>query len=167
MQTDGRRRPTWRRRHTHVCVEIATLLAHLTLLLSVGSVFLLGTALFYVVYELVVGSPRPSFGITWIDTLEWSSLAWTISYLLSILWQHSLHRHLVFGSSSPYLSSLLWTYVSYTFSIVLSSIVNHGLVTFFSLHHRIAFTATLVITGFINFYTLKGAFETTTKVTTD
>jgi hypothetical protein len=121
----------------------------------------IGTALFYGVYEYIhsFSNDRPSFGVKAIDAIEWSSLAWTFSYLLSILWQHSLHRHLVFGTSSPYWSSLAWTYVSYTLSIVLSSILNHGLVAYLGVHHRTSFMLTLIITGVINYHTLKNAFE--------
>jgi hypothetical protein len=122
----------------------------------------IGTALFMGVYEYIHGmgeKTRPLSGVGLIDAVEWSTLAWTSSYLLSILWQHSLHRHLVFGTSSPYLSSLVWTYVSYSISIVLSSIFSYIFVSLLGVHHRIAFGLTLAITGVINYFTLKGAFE--------
>lgn len=141
----------------------------------------IGTAIFYVVYEWIhaqgagassadhadagagagaASSSRPLIGIDMIDALEWSTVAWTSSYALSILWQHALHRYLVFGSQSPYLSSLFWTYLSYALSIVLSAVVQHVLLAWLGLHHRLAFGLTLVITGVINFHTVKGAFKT-------
>lgn len=94
-----------------------------------------------------------------LDSLDWATLAWTGSYLLSILWQHALHRYLVFGAASPYLSSLVWTYISYTLSIVLSSGLSLVFVSYLGVHHRISFVLTLVITGVLNFHTLKNAFE--------
>lgn len=125
-----------------------------------------GTALFYLVYEWLHSSSsllRPvSFGHPFLDALEWSSISWTSAYLLSILWQHSLHRHLVFGTTTPYFRSLIWTYISYTLSIVLSSIINDQLVSRMGVHHRVAFGLTLVITGVINYFTLKNAFQPTT-----
>lgn len=131
----------------------------------------IGTAIFYVVYEWIhaqgnradadgsAASSRPLLGLAVIDALEWSTVAWTSSYALSILWQHALHRYLVFGRQSPYLSSLLWTYLSYALSIVLSAVVQHVLLAWLGLHHRLAFGLTLVITGVINFHTVKGAFK--------
>ena len=137
----------------------------------------IGTAIFYVVYEWIhalgnrpesdgsasdsasSSSSRPMLGLAVIDALEWSTVAWTSSYALSILWQHALHRYLVFGSQSPYLSSLLWTYLSYALSIVLSAVVQHALLAWLGLHHRLAFGLTLVITGVVNFHTVKGAFQ--------
>ena len=124
-----------------------------------------GTAIFYVVYEWIhsVGADdarRPLCGVGAIDALDWSSLAWTSSYALSILWQHALHRYLVFGTAAPYLRSLVWTYLSYALSIVLSSVLNHALVSYIGVNHRVSFALTLVNTGVLNFYTVSSAFET-------
>lgn len=118
----------------------------------------IGTALFYVFYEWVHALPvesRPSL----LQQLEWSTVSWTGSYIISILWQHLLHRHLVFGTQASYWSSLFWTYVSYTLSIFLSSIINHVLVVYLNVYHRYSFNITLFITGIINYYTLKSAFN--------
>lgn len=134
--------------------------ALLVYLLAAHHSALSGTALFTVVYEWLhsLSSSRPTTGLSSLDALEWSTVAWTVAYLLSIVWQHALHRHLVFGTSSPYWSSLFWTYASYTLSIVLSAVINHALVAWIGLHHRISFGLTLIITGVINYRTLKNAF---------
>jgi putative flippase GtrA len=57
----------------------------------------IGTFFFYILYDQMLN----------FSLLEGSqSWAWTLSYLCSIIWQHALHRYLVFGSSSPYLQSI-------------------------------------------------------------
>lgn len=122
----------------------------------------IGTALFYLLYEFIIARgalSRPLCGVGWIDKLEWASVAWTSAYLASIVWQHALHRALVFGSESAYWPSLAWTYVSYSLSIVLSSVFQHAMVAWMGVNHRVAFGASLVATGVINYFTLKNAFE--------
>jgi len=88
-----------------------------------------------------------------------ATASWLSAYLLSIVWQHSLHRYLVFGATGNYWKTLMWTYVSYTLSLVLSSVLNYVLADQLSLNHRIAFVLTLLLTGILNFFTLKSAFE--------
>lgn len=66
---------------------------HLILFYISGGI---GTALFFLLYQQM---------LTWTIVGGSQSAAWTLSYLLSIIWQHLLHRHLVFGATSPYLSS--------------------------------------------------------------
>jgi len=74
------------------------------------------------------------------------------------VWQHSLHRHLVFGTEGPYWSSLLATYISYGASIVLSSGLTYGLESVGFGEQSAYFLATAG-TGIINFFTLSSAFE--------
>jgi hypothetical protein len=47
------------------------------------------------------------------------------------VWQHALHRWLVFGSDGNYWKSLLYTYACYSLSIVLSGVLNDALVEYF------------------------------------
>ena len=63
----------------------------------------IGTLLFYFFYE----------GMFYLYPS--ATVCWTVSYAVSIAWQHSLHRFLVFGSDDgvPYLTSLMKTYVVY------------------------------------------------------
>ncbi len=125
-----------------------------------------GTALFYLVYEQlyawlnapVTTETHPVRDALLATKIENATLAWIISYVASILWQHALHRYIAFGAHGSYLRSLIWTYISYTLSIILSSIINHILVSYLSFDHRISFNLTLAITGVINFFTLKKAF---------
>jgi hypothetical protein len=93
------------------------------------------------------------------------TVTWTVSYIISILWQHSLHRLLVFGTSAPYVSSLLKVYVAYALSIASSSVINFLLVAYVGASHRQAWVLTLVITGVLNMYTVKTAFEPATAAT--
>ena len=80
----------------------------------------IGTVLFYFFHELVV------------DVYPWetrkSTACWFISYMVSIAWQHALHRWLVFGRDSPYWSSLVKTYICYSLGLGLSSALNDLLV---------------------------------------
>jgi hypothetical protein len=115
----------------------------------------IGTVLFYLVYEAL------NHGITAYGVFEPTSAApaaWFFGYMLSIVWQHALHRWLVFGSSGNYCRSLFYTYVSYGLSIFLSSLANRFMVQQLALPHRLAWVLSLLATGVINFFTLREAF---------
>lgn len=87
-----------------------------------------------------------------------STVAWTLSYLTSIAWQHSLHRVLVFGTGGSFWRSLVWTYVSYTAALILSTLMNDALTQYAGVAHRYAWGITLIATGVLNYYTVKSAF---------
>jgi len=88
-----------------------------------------------------------------------ASISWITAYILSIIWQHALHRYLVFGASGSYWWSLFGTYAAYTLSLIVSSALNFVLVTHLNVYHRYAFGLTLVITGILNFFTVRSAFK--------
>ena len=81
-----------------------------------------------------------------------SSVVFGVCYVVSCLWQHALHRHLVFGTNGPYLKSLLGFYASYSISIVLSPIINAILTVYVGLSMEMAYWATLVIGGVVNYF---------------
>lgn len=81
---------------------------------------IIGTALFYLAYEAIYAANQLDF--------HRAGVAWASAYALSILWQHALHRLLVFGPQGNYIRSLLYCYVCYAVSIVLSSVVMDFLV---------------------------------------
>lgn len=69
---------------------------------------LIGTALFYVVYE----------GIHRFLHLS-PALCWFFAYLLSILWQMELHARIVYKTKiNNYAATLVQTYLAYGLSIV-------------------------------------------------
>jgi hypothetical protein len=54
------------------------------------------------------------------------------------VWQHALHRVLVFGSEGNYWKSLLYTYACYSVSIILSGFLNDALVEYFRTTHALS-----------------------------
>lgn len=73
----------------------------------------IGTAIFYVVF-LGIEYQCKALGIPAASTV-----AWVLSYLLSILWQYELHAALVFGRPAAYWKSLAGCYVAYGVRAVL------------------------------------------------
>jgi hypothetical protein len=67
--------------------------------------------------------------------------------MLSIVWQHALHQYLVFGVSDDYWRSLAWTYVSYSASFLLSTVLNWVLVENMQMDTGLAWVVTLASTG--------------------
>jgi hypothetical protein len=121
----------------------------------------IGTALFSAAYELLYAELESGYSEQ--CGAYCAAVAWTVAYTASIVWQHALHRLLVFGSSAPYWRSLALTFVSYSLSLVLSSALNAVLVTALGVHHRVAFVGTLLATGVINFYTVRAALTPDAK----
>lgn len=80
----------------------------------------IGTALFVVAHEAIFH----------LNPLDWhrASVTWAVSYALSILWQHALHRYMVFGPSGDYLKSLMYTYACYALALAVSTAVTEVLV---------------------------------------
>lgn len=74
----------------------------------------------------------------------------------STVWQHSLHRWLVFGFDSPYLKSLIATYAAYSASLVLSSLCNAGMVMA-GLGPQVAYWGSLLVTGVLNYFMVASA----------
>jgi len=118
----------------------------------------IGTFLFYCLYEFLFSA----FEGYVMDRR--ATIAWCVSYMCSIAWQHSLHRYIVFGSQGNFWKSLFWTYISYTLSLILSTVANDVLTMSLGVNHRVAWVLTLVATGVLNFFTLKNAFaDSSTK----
>eukprot|EP01125_Pyxidicula_operculata_P012366 TRINITY_DN4060_c0_g1_i15.p1 TRINITY_DN4060_c0_g1~~TRINITY_DN4060_c0_g1_i15.p1 ORF type:complete len:134 (-),score=20.91 TRINITY_DN4060_c0_g1_i15:45-446(-) len=115
---------------------------------------LIGTALFYVLYEIVIQLlPFENYKVT---------VAWSLSYLISIIWQHKLHRVLVFGDDAPYWSSLVMTYISYSFSILLSNVIMF-VMEMLGVNYKIAWGVNIVATGLLNYYSMKNTMKVSTN----
>ncbi|KJE89835.1 hypothetical protein CAOG_01259 [Capsaspora owczarzaki ATCC 30864] len=111
----------------------------------------IGTLLFYAFYE----------GLYRIADFEWQKAAVcnAIAYAVSIIWQHALHRTLVFGATPgvSYWRSLGSTYLCYGLSIALLGPISVAL-DFVTGNHQVTWVLGLVITGAINYFTVKQAF---------
>ena len=109
----------------------------------------LGTVLFFLLFE--------SFQIVSTYDLEAREGAFTMSYLLayliSIAWQHALHRLLVF-SHQPYCLSLLHTYASYSFSLLCFAALGALLIQRLQWPPRLVAAVTLPCSAVFNYYLL-------------
>src|SRR6056297_1094567 len=110
----------------------------------------IGTALFYAVYEL--------FLLILSNVSRAATISWIVSYLISIFFQNLLFRYLVFGPIKPYFRSLLYTYLAYSLSIVLSSVFTDLLVYRVGLNERLSWFITFSITGVINYFIISHIF---------
>jgi putative flippase GtrA len=110
----------------------------------------IGTIIFYVFYELLYRA-NP------IETNK-ATITWAVSYFISIIWQHALHRYLVFGwKGTSYFKTLFWTYISYSLSIIMSPIIIFILVDKLGIDYRIGWVVSLCATGLFNYVTLSMA----------
>ena len=111
------------------------------------AVGIIGNIIFYSFYQFFI--------YILPDPAAYTTLAWVLSYLISIFWQHLLFRYYVFGIQTPYLKSLIWTYLSYTISIVLSAVLNYVLIYYASLNESLVWFITFVISSFINYFLVR------------
>jgi hypothetical protein len=120
---------------------------------------LIGTCLFLVVFHQVMGiaekrmkfsTPERQFTISYI-----------VSYMLSIIWQHTLNLYLLppapTSSSSPsnFCAGLLQAYYVYGLSLICSSLIGSLLLRILRLTPGAVSLITLPIGGMLNFYLLK------------
>eukprot|EP00658_Telonema_sp_P-2_P019679 TRINITY_DN17762_c0_g1_i2.p1 TRINITY_DN17762_c0_g1~~TRINITY_DN17762_c0_g1_i2.p1 ORF type:complete len:160 (+),score=41.80 TRINITY_DN17762_c0_g1_i2:115-594(+) len=84
------------------------------------------------------------------STLSSSSAASDV-YKRQVLWQHLLHRTIVFGTSQPYWSSLARVAVVYVGSLVLSAGLNMLVIEVLYLHSTIGFLVTTAFVGILNY----------------
>ena len=92
--------------------------------------------------------------------------AFTVSYLLayviSIAWQHALHRLLVFQSQS-YCLSLLHTYLSYSFSLAMMALLGSFLIGHLHISARLVACVTLPLSAVANYYLLRSCITVTER----
>lgn len=83
-----------------------------------------------------------------------SAAVFGFSYFISCLWQHALHRYLVFGcAGSAYITSLLAFYATYSLSVAASPVVNGALTVGMGLGMDAAYWLSLAIIGVMNYFT--------------
>ena len=88
-----------------------------------------------------------------------ANLSWSLGNLGSIPFQHFLNIRFVFlplpGSRVSYLRSLFNSLPSYGASLLISSSVNHLMLSSLGMQHQVAWVVTLVTTGMVSYCTLK------------
>ena len=82
-----------------------------------------------------------------------SAVVFGVGYFISCLWQHALHRYLVFGATQPYLTSLFAFYATYAISIAASPVVNGVLTAGIGLSMEVAYWISLGAIGLLNYFT--------------
>jgi hypothetical protein len=116
----------------------------------------IGSAAFWVLNEGAV-AVLPSW------TPQIVTVAWFLSYLLSIWLQHFLHSTLVYGWVTSYWKGLVATYAGYSGSLIASVPINAGLVNGVGLEAGQAWLATLIVTGVANYFLLSKLLGGPTK----
>ncbi|KAL0481940.1 bidirectional sugar transporter [Acrasis kona] len=111
---------------------------------------LVGTALFYFTYEMLYAQLK---GVQYAPTI-----AWVVSYLMSIWWQFELYRWFVFDIKGSYWKALWTTYVIYSGSLVASTIASYVMVDIMMLNHRTAWLVNSIVLGIMNYFLLKSSF---------
>lgn len=100
----------------------------------------------------------------YVSEWERSTVCWTISYSLSIIFRHSSHRYIVFGDfEGTYCTSLGRTYMAYAASILLSMVANHFIVDIFKISHAHAWLVTMIWTGIVNYFILRASWKPKSK----
>jgi len=91
-------------------------------------------------------------------------LAYCISYLFSILWQHVLNWWIVFENmEESFLDSLLSTYLVYGVTMLLTSILSTILINLVEWTPTTVFWLTLPVNGIANYYLLQISFPNESK----
>lgn len=114
----------------------------------------IGTVIFYLLYETF-------HSYLFVEMENNSTVSWVVSYMLSIWIQYELHSRIVFNSrnekvnSKPYHIRLLMTYAVYSFSMVLSTIVNYVCNVYLHIDHRIVWLLSVASTGIVNYFGVK------------
>lgn len=93
----------------------------------------------------------------WLDPLQLypAVVAWAISFSLSSVQAHYLHRRITFRSEADYKESLFWALCVYGTFLVVSTIAEFLLVYVADVNHRIAWVMNMAAFGFANFVGLR------------
>jgi putative flippase GtrA len=93
----------------------------------------------------------------WLDPLQFypAVVAWAISFALSSVQAHYLHRRITFRSDADYVESLRWALAVYGIFLVLSTISEFFLVYIADVNHRVAWAVNMCAFGFANFLGLR------------
>ena len=81
--------------------------------------------------------------------------AWSVSYLISSIISHSMHRWFTFRSTSPYGRSLSLTMIVYTTLLIISTISQAILADRMGFDHLAVWALNTVAFGFLSFIALR------------
>ena len=106
----------------------------------------IGSTIFYFLNE----------AIAYFNPIEFQKItvAWFLSYVISIWLQHTLHSTLVYGWIASYWKGLAATYTGYSIALFSSVPINAVLVNYLLFTASQAWVGTLVITGTANYFLL-------------
>ena len=105
-----------------------------------------GSFLFYLLNEAIV----QNVNITWQPI----TVAYFVSYAISIFVQYFLHASLVYGYQSSFWAGVASTYAGYTGALFASIPINVFLVSNFGFDATQAWAGTLLLTGIANYFVL-------------
>eukprot|EP00277_Geminigera_cryophila_P002850 CAMPEP_0179426442 /NCGR_PEP_ID=MMETSP0799-20121207/12739_1 /TAXON_ID=46947 /ORGANISM="Geminigera cryophila, Strain CCMP2564" /LENGTH=317 /DNA_ID=CAMNT_0021201191 /DNA_START=129 /DNA_END=1082 /DNA_ORIENTATION=+ len=105
-----------------------------------------------------------------------AGLCVNLAYLASVVWQHALHRLLVYGKSlqlnALYFKELAGIYMAYSIAFILNPLITEGCISLGKEHivktgatylsswlHPGAFLVALFVTGTVNFFTVSAVFD--------
>ena len=116
---------------------------------------IIGTTLFFVLNE----------SILYAVYLPWQpiTMAYFISYGISIFIQYFINASLVFGYSKSTWEGIAQTYAGYTIGLLLSVPINMSLVQYAGASARIAFLLTSILAGIVNYFFLKAFLHDSKK----
>ena len=81
--------------------------------------------------------------------------SWLAAFIVNVVRQHALHRHLTFENPGPYWATLRRAYVMYSGSAVATTILNWYLTEKWGWNHNAAWLACMGLTGAISTIFLK------------
>ena len=97
-----------------------------------------------------------SIAYSLFESIEYrAASAWSISYLLSSIISHSMHRWFTFRSISPYGRSLALTMVVYTILLIISTFSQAILADRMGFDHLAVWALNTVAFGFLSFIALR------------
>ena len=124
--------------------NLRTLVVEYAYFCAVGTLnVLIFLAMYYVAYSIVGG-------------IEYrAAIAWSVSYLLSSIISHSMHRWFTFRSTSPYGRSLALTMAVYTILLIISTFSQAILADNMGFNHLAVWALNTAAFGFLSFVVLR------------
>ena len=124
--------------------NLRTLVVEYAYFCAVGTLnVLIFLAMYYVAYSIVGG-------------IEYrAASAWSVSYLLSSIISHSMHRWFTFRSTSPYGRSLALTMAVYTILLIISTFSQAILADNMGFNHLAVWALNTAAFGFLSFIALR------------
>ena len=130
--------------HQRENYDLRTLVVEYAYFCAVGT---LNVLIFFVMYSV-------AYSI--VGEIEYrAASAWSVSYLLSSLISHSMHRWFTFRSTSPYGRSLALTMAVYTILLIISTFSQAILADSMGFNHLAVWALNTAAFGFLSFIALR------------